>query len=327
MGEGLLALMYIAAGLVSTILTNKSNQQSMQQQANWNEQMTDKQNDYNLPSKQIQRLKDAGINPTSLGMGQGMTIAGNTSANVSPYNLLPMSDPFSMASNSLLSNMSAFKARQEGKTENSMRELRVEQMQAQNEAIRAQAQNWNLNNEAQMILNKYLDYREAYALAGQKADIDLKYSQVAHFRQQVSNMRYELEKILPADLKIRNMQLEEIVARVADYEASANLKKQQSELTAEQVETEQAKQENLSADTAEKQKNVSVMDKLIEKYDAEIGKIGVENDWTKEQTYWYLFKLYGEQNMRLGPIQFNANHTSPKGAVGVQREYNSRYSN
>ena len=218
MGSALMALMYIAAGLVSTIYTNKANKSSMQSQQDWNEDMMNKQNEYNLPSNQVQRLQDAGINPTSLGMGQGMQVSGNTSATANPYNLLPMSDPFSMASNSLLSNMSAFKAQQEGKTDMSLRQLRFEQMQVENESLRQQAINWNLSNEAQIILNKYLDAREQYALLGEKANLNLTYSQISELNQKIANMRYELQEIMPADLKIKSLSLDVMLSHTHIYQ-------------------------------------------------------------------------------------------------------------
>ena len=59
---------------ISSLVTGLTNHQISQGQMEHEEAMMDKQNEYNLPVNQLQRLKDAGINPTSLGMGQGTVV-------------------------------------------------------------------------------------------------------------------------------------------------------------------------------------------------------------------------------------------------------------
>lgn len=87
-------------GLIDGILNSFTNSQNqakqralsyrLQQEQNaWNLDMWHKQNDYNLPSKQISRLAAAGINPAALG---GNPIEGNISNNIPEAAAPPFQD-------------------------------------------------------------------------------------------------------------------------------------------------------------------------------------------------------------------------------------------
>lgn len=64
-------------GFSSNSSTNKANMELARYQNEWNEQMWNKQNEYNLPVNQMQRFKDAGLNPNLI-YGQGNS--GNASS-------------------------------------------------------------------------------------------------------------------------------------------------------------------------------------------------------------------------------------------------------
>lgn len=51
------------AGVIGTLLTNRANRKEAERAREWQEEMWNKQNEYNLPVNQVARLKEAGINP------------------------------------------------------------------------------------------------------------------------------------------------------------------------------------------------------------------------------------------------------------------------
>jgi hypothetical protein len=59
-----------ASNLIGTFFGNKARKKESQKQREWSESMWQRQNAYNTPKNQMQRLKDAGLNP-ALMYGQG----------------------------------------------------------------------------------------------------------------------------------------------------------------------------------------------------------------------------------------------------------------
>lgn len=64
-------------------MNNEFNERMMQKQMDYNTEMWNRQNAYNTPSAQVQRLRNAGLNP-SLMMGQGQTGTAAFAGGVSP---------------------------------------------------------------------------------------------------------------------------------------------------------------------------------------------------------------------------------------------------
>lgn len=64
-------------------MNNEFNERMMQKQMDYNTDMWNKQNAYNTPSAQVQRLRNAGLNP-SLMMGQGQTGTAASAGGVTP---------------------------------------------------------------------------------------------------------------------------------------------------------------------------------------------------------------------------------------------------
>lgn len=64
-------------------MNNEFNERMLQKQMDYNTQMWNAQNEYNTPANQVQRLKDAGLNP-SLMMGQGQTGTASAAGGVTP---------------------------------------------------------------------------------------------------------------------------------------------------------------------------------------------------------------------------------------------------
>lgn len=66
-----------AGGIIGQAMANKANRKLQQQQLNWNEEMWNQNNQYNTPQAQMQRFRDAGLNP-NLVLGQGSMTSGNS---------------------------------------------------------------------------------------------------------------------------------------------------------------------------------------------------------------------------------------------------------
>ena len=64
-------------------MNNEFNERMMQKQMDYNTEMWQRQNEYNTPAAQVQRLRNAGLNP-SLMMGQGQTGMAASVGGVSP---------------------------------------------------------------------------------------------------------------------------------------------------------------------------------------------------------------------------------------------------
>ena len=85
-GAGISALAHVAgAGInaASNNMANKWNRREAEKNRKWQEEMWNKQNNYNLPVNQLQRIKDAGLNPNLVFGQNGMSTQG-ASFNATP---------------------------------------------------------------------------------------------------------------------------------------------------------------------------------------------------------------------------------------------------
>lgn len=276
------------AAAISAIGTTITNIFMSQQQKQYNEQMQDKQNQYNSPSAQLERLKSAGVSPNSLTMGNGSVVTGNQSAPLNPYQLPNVQDPMSMITNSMLSAA-------QGQTENEMRELRKFEAAAQIQTLEANLKKIGVETEYQSILNTFAAAKERAAIVGQQFQNKLTWYQTNKVRQEAKNLVYQLEQIFPEELKklvsetkLNASQLDLLVEQIAKLKAeTANI-----EQTTEQSE---AQEQLIQAQTEQQQKETSQYDKLTEKilaqYQATINKLSEETNLTHEQAYYYLYEL------------------------------------
>jgi hypothetical protein len=86
-----------AGSLIGQLIANRANRNLQQNQLDWNERMWHMQNQYNLPSAQMQRMKDAGLHPLLAleGMGGGNSPAPPTSVQPAQMeNTMKDFDPF-----------------------------------------------------------------------------------------------------------------------------------------------------------------------------------------------------------------------------------------
>lgn len=89
----------------SVVATNQANKELAEYSYSKDLEMWNRQNEYNNPKNQMQRLKDAGLNP-NLAYGSG-SVAGNTGSNMPHYNRPTMQAPRVEVPN-ILSNLSQY---------------------------------------------------------------------------------------------------------------------------------------------------------------------------------------------------------------------------
>lgn len=77
------------ANIVSTAMTNASNERMQQQQNAWNLEQWNRNNEYNSPAAQLQRMKAAGLNPDLMYGQNASGAAGNASSPAIGTNPIP----------------------------------------------------------------------------------------------------------------------------------------------------------------------------------------------------------------------------------------------
>lgn len=77
------------ANIVSTAMTNQANERMQQQQNAWNLEQWHRNNEYNSPSAQLQRMKAAGLNPDLMYGQNASGAAGNASSPAAGTNPIP----------------------------------------------------------------------------------------------------------------------------------------------------------------------------------------------------------------------------------------------
>lgn len=83
------AVVSAGANLISTNMTNRANERMQQEQNKWNLEQWQRNNEYNSPAAQMQRLKAAGINPDIMYGQNAGGAAGNSSSPAQGTNPIP----------------------------------------------------------------------------------------------------------------------------------------------------------------------------------------------------------------------------------------------
>lgn len=299
-------LLIALLGLMSTIYTNQSNRQLSDEQRDWSESMQDKQNSYNTPSAQMQRLREAGLNPASLAMSQGMQVQGNTSAPVTPYQVPQMLDPMSIASNSFLQMMTGRKAEAERKTEDSARDARIQEIKNRADQYEAQTALLGLDAVSQQIANEYAAQMYEMSLVKSISEIGVNEEQVKNLSSLTDKNVAYLKDVLPKELQLL---VDKHELNVLDQEkVVAEIRKLYAEtlLTEEQQTTELGKQQLLDAQSVETQKRGELegaqandvkahVQMYLDKYDDIAEQISAESKLSKRQVkgFWINTVLHG----------------------------------
>lgn len=299
-------LLVALLSLFSTLSTNQSNRQLSAEQRDWSESMQDKQNAYNTPSAQVQRLREAGFSPNSASMGNGLAVSGNTSASPLPYQVPQMLDPMSLMSNSVLQMMSGRKAEAERKTEDSARDARINEIKKRADQYEAQTALLGLDAVSQQIANEYAAQMYEMSLAKGLSEIGVNEEQAKNLSSLTDKNLAYLSQVLPKELQLMAdkhqlnvLDQEETVAQIQKLYA-------ETELTTEQQTTELGKQQLLDAQTVETQKRGELegaqasdvkahVQMYLDKYDEIAEQISAESKLSKRQVkgFWINTILHG----------------------------------
>lgn len=313
----ILAYALIAAGSVlSTYFTNKQSKEESDKQRLWQENMMDKQNEYNRLTNQFERAEEAGVNPLAMTMGNGLSVSGNTSVSPGNYQLPNILDPMSMLGSGASNLASAFSSAQQGLSDKTFRGARLDQIEQQSNKIREEIVNLHASTDAQLIANKYADELNLWAIAGKKADVSLTYAQVASTNQIARKTAQEIKNLVTenfktgTDIQLNYLNMHDVLAHISSQYKDIELK--DSEIVKNQAQTDvlNAQEHNINASTdllsaesdlknQEAQRYGEVTDKVIAQYDAAISQIQAETGKTRQEAYWIWFDKVDSQSISI----------------------------
>ncbi len=297
--------------IISTAMTNSANERMQHEQNKWNLEQWDRNNAYNHPAAQMQRLKAAGLNPDLMyGQNAGGAM-GNSSSPAQGTQPIPKQpfrvDPYLTAQLKLLASQT-YKNNMDGK---------VSDIQAQNDEELMKIERWQkigFNNAQQGYLlemtrkehelgdkiaqeteNLKVEHeRLKEAINTQVAQTDLLMQQgrkeeAAYWLllaqeegQQLNNEQQRIiNKYLPqqqqAEIKLKHAKAYEAIKAGEEHAAGATLKTQQAE-------TEKAKQKLIGQQTKTEEQKTGIVEyekekKAIEvKYEGARQVVGIVSD-------------------------------------------------
>lgn len=215
------------ANFLSQYFANQANIGLAERANQWSIDQWNRENQYNLPSNQVQRLQDAGINPGIL-YGQGGLM--NESApspsvtpgsGVRPY----IMDPLAMAQVGLID---AQKDKAEAEATGIMSELpeklrQYEQQRKESDA-RISELNQTVNNLQQQLLNMQEDQR--YTAEKRISESFYRTLSLRQFEETCRKNTAEINK-MGKEMELMDKQGKKLVAETADVQAATNLKVQE----------------------------------------------------------------------------------------------------
>lgn len=249
----------------------------------WNYEMWQKENEYNSPEAQVQRMRDAGLNPLFYGI-DGSSAGDLTAAQPLGYQRATAEGQLNpMAGFSDAALKAAQVANVQAQTEKTKSETGAinAKLPFEVDALKAQVRSSNLSSDAQEIVNKYLDQQQA-------AELRVKNATAAEADAMVQRAGAEIEKM---DYEKTTMYM----GWLETQEKILNLQKQR-DLTDKQM-------EELSS--------------LIAKNSAEAKKIGLDvtnyDDITVIGT--------ASHNIKLGPVSVQEGEPITLGMMKAAREH------
>lgn len=157
----------------------------------WNYEMWQKQNEYNSPEAQVQRMRDAGLNPLYFGLDGTGNAASIQAAQPLSYERAKADNqinPFGtgLAAAQELANVQLTQA-QASKTKSETKMIDAK-LPYEVESLKTQVRQSKLDADAQEIINKYLDQQ-------QDAELRVKESTIAANDKTVEKAAAEIEKM------------------------------------------------------------------------------------------------------------------------------------
>jgi len=136
-----------AGSIFGQYLANEANQQLQEDTQNWNEKMWNMENKYNTPQAQMDRFRDAGLNP-NLVLGQGGMTSGNSTGppqSVPPPRMENMMQNFDPIGNYMqIKNQSAGIENIQSDTDNKKKDLELKEMDILLKGMDAKQKKWYL---------------------------------------------------------------------------------------------------------------------------------------------------------------------------------------
>lgn len=175
----------------------------------WNLEMWNKENEYNTPEAQVQRMRDAGLNPMYYGL-DGAGSAGDVgSAQALGYERASVGNQVNPIEGALqmaqLAQIQAQTEKTKSETDNIDAKLPFEV-----EELRNQVRNSKLAGDAQETINKYLDQQQKAELRVKNSNADVNDKTVEKFGAEIQKMDYEKTTMfigwLETQEKILNLQ-------------------------------------------------------------------------------------------------------------------------
>lgn len=221
--------------------TNNAQMELAKYQADQNLNLWNLNNEYNSPSAQMERYKEAGLNPNLI-YGNGSSSAGNSSSPAEGYNPPTLqrynvnnqyvANSAQMLANGLLSVAQIQKTKAETsqiyqqisnlQSDKEYRDLQIIYQGYANSKSQVEAQNWlDLLNARKASLLGSAHNAESSALTNDVLRpmlVQQKQAEVDNLLMQNENLRYRLEKLNPAELQ-------RLEAQIADLIADAQLKR------------------------------------------------------------------------------------------------------
>lgn len=230
------------------------------QQQEWQESMWNKTNEYNAPTAQLERAKDAGINPNVLANGG----ANMGSATLAQQPNIP-SAPAGMSAPgfpNLLGDFGGdiYNALLMGK----QREL----LDAQLKNIQANTRGQDLDSERKTMENSVWMTDWNIKQAASTADINLK-------KEQLKEIQFNVDVLLPQQEEMNEQQLNNMLAAAQKISKEISVLEKQKALVAEQIKTQQAEQGLIGAQQEETNARRNLVDKqaTAQQYENDVAKV------------------------------------------------------
>lgn len=153
----------------------------------WNLEMWNKENEYNTPENQVQRLRDAGLNPMYFGLDGTGNAGSVNSAQALGYERASVGNQQNPIAGAL---QMAQLAQMESQTEKTKSETKMidAKLPFEVESLKEQVRGSKLSNDAQETINKYLDQQ-------QEAELRVKNSTAAANDKTIEKAAAEIEKM------------------------------------------------------------------------------------------------------------------------------------
>ena len=313
-------LITAAAAVGSSILNNRSNKKLAQEQNKYNYNMWEKQNAYNLPSEQVARLKQAGINPnfyTSQVVSTNRADAAAPSANLANQNPIFDGSTGAAIADSMLQNEVGMKNAEANETSANAAAQNAETEAARQkvEALVAQS-NIEVNDEKKKVYVEEVKQIQANTknLGKQYEMLDeqTKQAVIKTARDQIEKDLYEKygEKEILADLRAKTSQANLNISQAKLNAVTAKLAPMYLEVAKQQAD---AATLNAESNWMNAEVNVGTMNKQLEKIDGEIDKMVTEGKLNEAEAMF--FKSFTFEKI-LGTIVTIGSFFIPGGAIG-----------